>query len=721
MFPKQSNNSFANTVNIYAGMPEPSEQESEAVRSLKAMIADVKELESMRRTLARFFSLSLKKAFLLSNNGLLESQTLIERQCSNLIPLLDLWSMASRGQFFTRVVGEYQDLDECLRLLHSLLLFESCTTSKIAITEEFPNLLYVDAEKLSIEAMEELSLRERNNPLCLRVQSTLESPILRHDWSLVGSDPHAVIDLQQMCSADQFECSIFPSPLNAEQKDSEKKTGVKHQRTTRFNLKRVMRSKDCNMAIIHIFRQSMDFINNRLVYTVKRNRVVFPQNEMLTIDGVCMRIHSLVLWSNSHYMSLVFCERTRRWWHINDMLTAGRRFQDFGPTLADAINFVNNFGMIVTTVACIPTQPRSAARELEQQCFVELPKFCLASDSMHLKAILIHKDQHRLLSARSVLSLISQPTFVLPNRFLFGPDDPNHDFIFRPDWFNGEPLVSQQSGIVLAIASGFSPSIQHVLDVPLDHVVSLEKRISTMTSITIEATMQKIQARAANNIETIRCLQTGQRLNAKQFSNFTQAINARLVDCDAKQFIDSGSEKNAWYTLNAKSWIIDPVVMTVLMSDTMPLHARNTLGANYLRRSEDYAVGPYFNLEKIVLPFYVQDRGFVVLVEPAKRQISFFDPFRKIDETSSVWIALFLVHLQRTFFKQPTACKEDWAVTHVLVDQSLANFELDLILLHICHEIVLGSESQLFSVFESKETTLDTLVQLFRRVGDMKK
>ena len=717
MCPIRTLNSFAETIETYESMGEPTDEECELIRKIKETVTETKELEKTRRILARLFSLSLKKAFSLSTDGRQNPDVLaIEKYCSNLLPVLDLWSMATRGQYFTQNIGEYQDLDECLRLLYSLLLFESCCTATIAITEEFPNLEYKDGEKLTHEEMEQRSLLEKNNPLCLRVASTLESPIIRFDWSTLGNNQNAAIDLQSVCAASQVEHSIVPAPLSFAKKEIEKKTSTVIPRCTRFNLKRILRSRGCKMAIIHIFRQSFD--NEKMIFTVKRNLVSFPKDETLLINGTLMRIQSLSLWSNSHYTCLFFCNKTMRWWHVNDMLQIGRKFQEFGATLAEAMELVNRFGLVITTVTCVTTLDKKVSCDFEQQCFVELPKLFFSSDTMQSKAILFHKDDRRLLSAGTTMALISTPFFDLPSNFLFGHDDPNDDFIFRDEWFENKPLSSQKDNIVLVLASGLTPVVEHSLALPLDYVSNLESSIAKMTSITVKPAVDKARLRAQTNLDTMKSLELGQQITVKQFANICSALNVSSTSMDVQTFMQNAGENNALFQCNVSRWIVDVSVGAALFQG-----ADNVAVANLLRRKKDYQMGQYFGLEKIIIPFYSESgSGFVVLVEPQKNLLSLFDPRQLCNTFILQKITSFLVYLGKQFFGRPNELEKDWRIVGILGLHSLSINDIGFYLLYICGEILANQENLLFNGFtpEKRQKKMISYIQLFSQIGELK-
>ena len=696
MFPNDFANSFAETIAVYSDMCEPNPSEVDSVRQLREAISNAEELETMRRILARLFSKILQTAFIASQSGNMQEEKKIQENCSSLLPLLDVWSLASRGQYFAQFVGEYQDLDECLRLLHSLLLFESFCTSTIAITEEFPNLLFENGEKLDIEEMEKLSLDERKNPLCLRVTSCFESPIIRFECSALGSDEKAPIQLQKLCTESQLECSIVPSPLDAASKEIEKQTNVKIPRTTRYNLKKTMRSRGKKMVIFHIFRQNVTFLGDRMIFKVKRNFVLFPENEILMIDGHQMQVQSLALWGSNHYTCLIFCKKTLRWWHVNDMMNAGYRFQDFGSSLSEAIAQLNRLGLLITTINCIAVNESVMEKQLYQQCFVELPKYCFASDTLQGKAILFHKDDKQFLSARSTLLKICEPIFALPDRFLFGYDDPGKDFIFLPSWFNGTPLEKQSPEMCLAVASGFTPITEHSLDLSLNYIKNVETDIAERTSITLQKNIQKAQERAKENLTTISCLVSGAKMTAKQFYSILLALNARACNLNAKKFINA-TESAGILPRNCTPtfWTMDQSIVDALLNGFESANIEKLM-----QSKQENQLRNYLALQKLVFPFFVDHSGFVVLVEPQKNQITVFDPFGHQNALILQRVISLLILLEKT---TSTGSSATFANCKIMYGTMQPPDHVGCDLIALCVELMRKSADQLQANYDLKK------------------
>jgi hypothetical protein len=738
MCPAGAQNSFMAAVRIYAACEEPSKEDYEFARSIKGRIDNPVDVERARQLLAYKFCATLLAAFTLSNLSTWQPAEVravnaeIHKHCELLFPLLDLWSLAHRGYRFARRIGEFQDVGECLQLLGDLLHYENWCVSTVAVTEEFPTLLFAEAEqrKLTVAQLEELSLEQRNNPLCIRVQSSLQAPVicLSVDWSVLPTLAD-VVDFQAVCDASANDASYNAEPLTEAQKEQERASGVTILRATRLCFKRHLRSRGTSMVVVYMPRHN-DF------GAVHHNRVVFPASELLSIGGEQMRIVSLTAWSHSHYTSLVYCSDTRRWWHINDMGAPGYRCEDFGGTLAEAVAQIDAFGKIVTTVTCCAvardneTLSRAA---LERHICREVQKLSMPSDSMLHKAIVLHKDNERFRSANAALLLMESALTILPQRFLFGHDNPNTDFYFRPAWYNAAdaPFPPQPVELAIVLAMGVSPTaLSHVSSRQIDE----EQHVVAATALFPTAALPAMQERAQHTCRALEQLASPEcSLGVEAVDATLQVFQMQHLRKTPREYIAAGGFKGLWQLQQQQredgasastGCCALPAQFYSLMRQSF------TRVAAYSARGErnHRFVSHLLMAEQILIPIFdnAKCHWSLVCVQPQFREIAYFDSLARDGMEHLTAVAQYMVHLQKAD-NDNTACVAQWTLRNVWTTaiQTVQNTS-GLLVLFFCQELFEGRGKMVEqirddSLFEPHvlQTFRQTFAELVENAGNL--
>ena len=612
MCPMGNKNSFNAAVAHHADAAPLSADDFEFIRSIEGYLIDGDDMERARRLIAKLFCSALRAAYALSNYGawqpsqVAEADEKIQKHCANLLPLLDLWSLAQRDVCFAKSAGEFQDVGECLQLLCELLKFEECRVSTVAVTEEFRNVPFVQAEQanLNTDDLERYSLEQSSNPLCLRVQSAKEWPLLRLfvDWSTMPTLDD-IIDLQLLCDRAAYECSLVPAPRTTSQKRREAETGVPSLVATRYIVKRHVRSRQSRMFVVHIPRQ-------KDLHTMHMNRIRFGDGgNRLRIDEQNMIIESLILWRGGHYTSLVHCPVEQKWYHVNDLQLAGQRCEEFGNTFAAAVERLDRERLCITSVCCLRAddvvdansdEPRRAEeREFDAQLHNELQKLALANDSTKHKALLMRKDRDRFRSALECAQQFDRTVVRLPERFLFGHDNPNTDFHFIDAWYADEsPLPRQSTQLALVLAAG----------APLD--IDDSQAVSTLFDCNA---LDSVRERALVTSRALaRLTDRTQSLNDEAINMSLDALQAQHLGLSARQYVAAGgtdSLKFDWYSadetvaqFDASCWFFSTFFYTLMTQGFERVVGQVT------RRSDRRAF-QLFRADNVLVPLHEPDRN----------------------------------------------------------------------------------------------------------------
>jgi len=619
-------NTFRKAVQNYNAGADLSEEDFCSVQNIEGYIFDEDERERIRLIIAQLFCTALQTAYDLSECGRcsrLQMQQLdfrIGNYCKNLLPLLDLWSLATRDTYFANEPGEFQDVGECLQLLCELLQFEQCCLSTVAITEEFRDLPYdrVDQDGLLPEHLEEMSMAQQQNPLCLRVRSGFEWPLLRLyiDWTQMMSLSQR-IDLQRLCDEAAIETSVVPAPRTQKQKEHEKVTGETSSVSTRFIVKRHVRSDNSHMFIIHIPRQK----DLRSLHT---NIVDFPADGAMRVNGhQTMSIESLVLWRHNHYTSLVRDSTDGKWYHIDDMSAPGRRFKQYGDVFGEAVARIDNEGFIVTTICCVRSETNNCIRSDRSansslQLHNEVQKFALENDMLNDKALVMRKDSQLFQSAGAAANVFGDTLVQLPDRFLFGRDDPTKDFYFQAEWYNlQKPFAMQPTQLALVLAAG-APNGAKVLP------------ISTLFDCNALPTMHLRAERTRGALS--RLLDKQALLNDEAINMTLEAMQARHLCLSPRQYVQAGGTVDirfAWRSerrlsncdaIEACTWFFNSYFFTLLRRDADRVH-------NQFKRRADGATFDWTAAENILVPVHEEDRQHWTLlrVQPKLGLILYYD------------------------------------------------------------------------------------------------
>lgn len=750
MCPTSKNNSFANIVAAGAAQPAPSADDVEFVRNIRGRITASTDTERARRVLARFFAQSLHAAFTLSNRSdwppqqATQVNAQIYAHCKKLLPLLDIWSLAKRNVCLTASVGEFQDLDECLLLLCSLLQFEYCCVSTICVMEEFRSLPFADGDDddngRRVCDLESRSLSEPSNPLRLQVRSSLEPPLLRLpvDWATRETrgvhstgDTTAAVEFQSLCTTSLQEFSTSPAPT--------RRAAVEHVSATRFYGKRHLWSRGKQLLVVYLPRRNS-------LATVQRQAVQFPPDERLLVGGESMRIASLVLWGNSHYTSLV--RDDNRWWHVNDMAPVGYRCVDCGETLAAALAVLDQRRQFVTAVACVADGGEATTRAseesaatafdapaIERQVCVEIQKLSVLCDTMQSKAVVLHKEaESGFCSVQTALEQFNTSVTALPRRFLFGHDSPGADFHYANAWYTvGHQMPLQKSPFSLISAHGLRPGHgpNSEFCLPDADLEQEEARIAVASTLFCTDMLPSMRRRAEQTCTALAQLRNdGGRLGNGPVDSATidvclDVLQMQHLGHTPRQFIAAGGARNLaldWFDpsgkqqrFNATCWALPATLYTALISATGGGDSGSGSGLietkhHMLRRKNRR---PVFlsAASDIVIPVCSAQRHWTLVhVQPLLRKMSYYDA-RGGDGAEQCRI------LARYLAQSTDGGDAEWIVSRQPLQPQLATSDSGLLLLHLCRLIYLAQVGELPTSIEALDETRRYFAENLEHVG----
>jgi hypothetical protein len=358
------------------------------------------------------------------------------------------------------------------------------------------------------------------------------------------------------------------------------------------------------------------------------------------------------------------------------MAPPGMRCEDFGATLGEAIALVDGARKIVTTVTCL-AERQATPPSLEEQMHIEIQKLSQPSDTLLHKAIVLHKDEQRFRSAATALALFDTPLTLMPRRFLFGHDNPNADFFFRPAWFQ-EPFPQQPTELALVLAVGMRPRLATSSDVRAE-----EQRVASASTLFTASALPVVQSRAQYTCNAIvQLLGTEAPLGSEAIDASLQYLQMQHLGKTPRDYVAAGGASTLafdWHdresgapTFAATCWAMSTQFYTLMRTSFARWRPFLLLAA-----------------EQILIPIYdVRNRHWtLVRVQPQFRQIHYYDSMASDGMEHLTAIARYMVHLQKTQLKDKHADLAQWTLRNMITRPLQTDlYSGGVFLLYFCDE-----------------------------------